>query len=112
MTSKQITVLCILIVYMAINLFLGLWVSRKSAKQKAEGGFLQDYFMGGRSMGGLVLAMTLVATYASASSFLGGPGLASSWGLTQVWVAGVQIGAAFLTLGVVGKKFALISREI
>ncbi|MBQ2270624.1 MAG: sodium/pantothenate symporter [Firmicutes bacterium] len=112
MTSKQITVLCILIVYMALNLFLGLWVSRKSKKQKTEGGFLQDYFMGGRSMGGLVLAMTLVATYASASSFLGGPGLASSWGLTQVWVAGVQIGAAFLTLGVVGKKFALISREI
>ncbi|MBR2001041.1 MAG: sodium/panthothenate symporter, partial [Firmicutes bacterium] len=97
---------------MALNLFLGLWVSRKSAKQKEEGGFLQDYFMGGRSMGGLVLAMTLVATYASASSFLGGPGLAASWGLTQVWVAGVQIGAAFLTLGVVGKKFALISREI
>ena len=112
MTSKQITVLCILIVYMALNLFLGLWVSRKSAKQKEEGGFLQDYFMGGRSMGGLVLAMTLVATYASASSFLGGPGLAASWGLTQVWVAGVQIGAAFLTLGVVGKKFALVSREI
>ena len=97
---------------MALNLFLGLWVSRNSKKQKTEGGFLQDYFMGGRSMGGLVLAMTLVATYASASSFLGGPGLASSWGLTQVWVAGVQIGAAFLTLGVVGKKFALISREI
>lgn len=97
---------------MALNLLLGLWVSRKSAKQKSEEGFLQEYFMGGRSMGGLVLAMTLVATYASASSFLGGPGLAASWGLTQVWVAGVQIGAAFLTLGVVGKKFALISREI
>jgi len=112
MTSKQITVLCILIVYMAMNLALGLWVSRKSTKTKGEGGFIQNYFMGGRSMGGLVLAMTLVATYASASSFLGGPGLAASWGLTQVWVAGVQIGAAFLTLGVVGKKFALISREI
>ncbi|MBQ8590617.1 MAG: sodium/pantothenate symporter [Firmicutes bacterium] len=112
MTSKQIMVLCILSSYLLINLFLGLMVSRKAVKDNAEGGFLQNYFMGNRSMGGLVLAMTLVATYASASSFLGGPGLAANWGLTQVWVAGVQIGSAFLTLGVVGKKFAIISREI
>ena len=62
-------------------------------------------------MGGLVLAMTLVATYTSASSFLGGPGLAASWGLTQSWVGAVQIGTAFLTLGVIGKRFAIISRK-
>lgn len=112
MTGKQITVLCVLIAYMAANLFLGIWMSRKTARQNEEGGFLQSYFMGGRSMGGLVLAMTLVATYTSASSFLGGPGLAANWGLTQSWVAAIQIGTAFLTLGVVGKKFALISRRI
>ncbi|MBO4992464.1 MAG: sodium/pantothenate symporter [Firmicutes bacterium] len=112
MTSKQITVLCVLIAYMLINMVLGIWMSRRSARQNAEGGFLQSYFMGGRSMGGLVLAMTLVATYTSASSFLGGPGLAASWGLTQSWVAAIQIGTAFLTLGVVGKKFAIISRRI
>ncbi|MCD8036914.1 MAG: sodium/pantothenate symporter [Clostridiales bacterium] len=63
-------------------------------------------------MGGIVLAMTLVATYTSASSFLGGPGLAASWGLTQSWVAAIQIGTAFLTLGVIGKKMALVSRQI
>ncbi len=112
MTSKQITILCILLTYLLANMALGIFMSRRSAKQAAEGGFLQSYFMGGRSMGGLVLAMTLVATYTSASSFLGGPGLAASWGLTQSWVAAIQIGTAFLTLGVVGKKFALISRRI
>lgn len=112
MTDKQIIVLGILIVYMLINMVLGLWMSRKGKEESVKGGFLQNYFMGGRTMGGLVLAMTLVATYTSASSFLGGPGLSASWGLTQVWVAAVQIGTAFLTLGVVGKKFALISRRI
>ena len=63
-------------------------------------------------MGGLVLAMTLVATYTSASSFLGGPGLASTFGFPSPGLPGWQIGATFLTLGVLGKKFALISRRI
>ena len=111
MTGEQITILSVLILYLIANVALGLWMSR-SSKQNPKGGFLQNYFAGGRSMGGLVLAMTLVATYTSASSFLGGPGLSSSWGLSQVWVAAIQIGTAFLTLGVIGKKFALISRRI
>lgn len=111
MTSKQIIVLAVLIIYMIVNMVVGLKVSRIEKGQKT-GSFLQNYFIGGRSMGGLVLAMTLVATYTSASSFLGGPGLAADWGLTQSWVAAIQIGTAFLTLGVLGKKMAIISRRI
>ena len=72
--TKGTGILIILILYMLFNLVLGIWMSKKSARQNAEGGFLQNYFMGGRSMGGVVLAMTLIATYTSASSFLGGPG--------------------------------------
>ena len=99
MTGKQTAVLIILIIYLAANMILGIKSSKASAAAHKSSGFIQNYFMGGRSMGGLVLAMTLVATYTSASSFLGGPGLASSWGLTQSWVAAIQIGTAFLTLG-------------
>ncbi|MBR1937867.1 MAG: sodium/pantothenate symporter [Spirochaetales bacterium] len=106
--SKNTSILLILIFYLALNMFIGIWASRK----KSNGKFINNYFIGGRSMGGLVLAMTLVATYTSASSFLGGPGLSSSWGLTQCWVAAIQIGTAFLTLGVMGKKLAIISRKI
>ena len=112
MTNKQIIILSILVIYMAVNMLLGIKMSRPSEKDGKNGGFLQNYFVGGRSMGGLVLAMTLVATYTSASSFLGGPGLAASWGLTQSWVAAIQIGTAFLTLGVIGKKIAIVSRRI
>lgn len=108
MTSSQVIILLILLAYMAANMILGIVSSRRSS---GKGGFLRNYFIGGRTMGGLVLAMTLVATYTSASSFLGGPGLAASWGLTQSWVGAVQIGTAFLTLGVIGKRFAIISRK-
>ena len=109
--SKNAAVLIILVLYLLINLLLGIRASRRSAKENADKGFLTNYFAGSRSMGGFVLAMTLVATYTSASSFLGGPGLASSYGMSWSWVAGVQIGATFLTLGVLGKKFAMIARR-
>lgn len=112
MAGKQIVILGILVAYMILNAVIGVWMSHQSAKENASSGFLQNYFVGGRTMGGVVLAMTLIATYTSASSFLGGPGLAASWGLTQSWVAAIQIGTAFLTLGVVGKKLGIISRRI
>lgn len=112
MSNSQFVILAILIIYMLLNMFLGIYMSRQSAKEHASNGFIQNYFVGSRSMGGMVLAMTLVATYTSASSFLGGPGLAATWGLTQSWVAAIQVGTAFLTLGVLGKKFAIISRKI
>ena len=56
-----------------------------SSKKMVPGsGFLQDYFLGGRELGGFVLAMTMVATYGSASSFLGGPGTAYTVGFGWV----------------------------
>ena len=112
MTGRQAAILAILLGYMALNVIIGIWISRRSARENAADGFIQNYFVGGRSMGGVVLAMTLIATYTSASSFLGGPGLAASWGLTQSWVAAIQIGTAFLTLGIVGKKLGIVSRRI
>lgn len=112
MSGRQAAILGILLGYMTLNAVAGVWMSRRSARENAAHGFIQNYFVGGRTMGGVVLAMTLVATYTSASSFLGGPGLAASWGLTQSWVAAIQIGTAFLTLGVIGKKLGIISRRI
>lgn len=101
-----------IVLYLALNLFLGVWVSKSSAKQNAKNGFINNYFIGGRSMGGFVLAMTLIATYTSASSFIGGPGIAYSVGLSWVIVAVTQVPTAFLTLGILGKKLAIISRKI
>jgi sodium/pantothenate symporter len=67
MLSKKTTVLIILILYLLINLYLGIRASRRSAQENEGSGFLSNYFVGSRSMGGVVLAMTLVATYTSAS---------------------------------------------
>ena len=44
--------------------------------KRSKGDFLTEYYVGNRSMTGFVLAMTTASTYASASSFVGGPGAA------------------------------------
>ena len=63
-------------------------------------------------MGGLVLAMTTMATYTSVSSFVSGPGAAGlTYGYAQAWVATVQVPVTFLVLGVLGNKLALVSRR-
>ena len=74
--------------------------------------FLQAYFLGGRELGGFVLAMTMVATYGSASSFLGGPGTAYTLGLGWVLLAMSQLVTGYFTLAVLGKKFAIVSRKM
>ncbi len=80
-------------------------------RHQVSGNFLSEYFLGSRSMGGFVLAMTLAATYASASSFIGGPGAAYKMGLGWVLLAMIQLPATWLTLGVLGKKFAIEARR-
>jgi sodium/pantothenate symporter len=112
MTSKGIIIVIVLAVYLASNLVIGLVVSKRQAKRDAEKGFVNNYFIGGRSMGGLVLAMTLIATFTSASSFIGGPGIAASKGLVWVYLSMIQVPTAFIILGILGKKFAVISRKI
>lgn len=82
------------------------------AYRKRQGGsFLSEYYLGGRSMSGFVLAMTTAATYVGASSFIGGPGAAYKYGLGWVLLAMIQVPAVLFSLGVLGKKFALLARK-
>lgn len=103
----------VLVIYVGINLVLGLYISRKHSRSEEgkNNSFINNYFIGGRSMGGIVLAMTLVATFTSASSFIGGPGVAFEKGLVWVYLSMIQVPTAFIILGVLGKKFAIISRR-
>lgn len=111
MNKNQIIMLAILVLYLIVNFVVGIIYSKKKDKESYMS-FSKKYFIGSRGMNGFVLAMTTVATYASVSSFVSGPGAAAiTYGFSQAWVAGVQVGAAFLVLGVLGKKFALVSRK-
>ena len=85
---------------------------QRASKENRQKDFAKDYFIGGRSLGGFVLAMTTAATYSSVSTFVGGPGMAWVIGYGWLYMAIVQVVVIFLVLGVFGKKIALIAREI
>ena len=62
-----------LVGYLLLTLLLAMLAQRQAGKGAGRS-FIEEYFIGGRTMGGFVLAMTIIASYTSASSFVGGPG--------------------------------------
>lgn len=94
---------------LVIIFIVGIYAASRLNKSS---GFLQDYFLGSRELGGFVLAMTMVATYGSASSFIGGPGAAYNIGLGWVLLSMIQVVTGYFVLAVLGKKFAIVARKI
>lgn len=97
-----------LLIFLLIIFAVGFWSNKFVIKSNS---FLEEYFLGERQMGGFILAMTMVATYGSASSFIGGPGVAYTKGLGWVLLAMAQLATGYFVLMVLGKKFAIVARQ-
>jgi sodium/pantothenate symporter len=92
-------------------LAVGLVANKRGRQAGKAGNFSNEYFIGSRSLGGFVFAMTFVATYSSVSSFVGGPGLAWETGFGWVYYATIQVVSVMMVMGVVGKKIAIVGRK-
>jgi sodium/proline symporter len=68
-----------LIVYQVLLLGIGLWASKRN--QDCE-----DFYLGGRKLGGVVAALSASASSSSAWSLLGVSGAAFAWGLPAIWL--------------------------
>ncbi len=95
-------------VFFAVLLTIG-YISSYRANRATH--FKKEYFLGSQNLGGIVLAMTLVATYGSVSSFISGPGVAWNLGLGWVVFAAPQIITAFLILGILGKRMTILAHR-
>ena len=109
--NSNILALLPVFIFMISMLAVSVALRKTNAKSESQG-FVKEYFIGSRSLGGFVLAMTTVATYSSVSSFVGGPGQAWSIGFGWIYMSVVQVTALFLVLGVLGKKMAIVARKI
>ena len=109
--TQQLNTLVPVAIYLGLSFLAALWARNQSHRGTDSGGFIEEYFIGSRSMGGFVLAMSIIASYTSASSFVGGPGVAYKLGLSWVLLAMIQVPTTFLTLGVLGKRFAIMARK-
>jgi sodium/pantothenate symporter len=105
---KTTITLAPVLVFLGMLLITGFAATRRTRK---SGDFSNEYFIGSRSLGGFVFAMTFVATYSSVSSFVGGPGMAWQVGLGWVYYAIIQVVSVMMVMGIVGKKIAVIGRK-
>ncbi|MFK5691229.1 sodium/pantothenate symporter [Ornithinimicrobium sp. LYQ92] len=71
-----------------------------------------SYYLGGRSLGPWVLIFTVLASAASAGTFIGTAGLTYSQGYGWVWGGLMQVPSAVLALGLLGKKYAIVARKL
>lgn len=103
-----------LLLFLPIVLFLLvlLVTSIVLENRKKTADTLEDFYLSDRNLEGFVLAMSMIATYGSVSSFVSGPGVAWNLGLGWVVFAAPQIIAGFLVFGIVGKKFAIVGHRI
>lgn len=95
-----------LVVTFAIGIVLHKTMERKKTS------FQEDYFIGGRSLGPFVLTFTLLASAASAGTFIGSPGVSYNAGFSWVLILLTQVGMGVYILGILGKKFAIVARKI
>ena len=88
-------------------IFLGIillpLILNKTAKN--HHGFFEKYYLADRNVSGIVLAITLMSTYGSASTFLGGPGVAYKLGYGWVLLAVIQVVTGYFVLLVLARKF-------
>jgi len=72
-------ILITLIAYQILMLAIGWWASRRNTDS-------EDFFLGGRHLGGAVAALSASASSSSAWSLLGVSGAAFAWGLPAIWL--------------------------
>ncbi|MQA02461.1 MAG: hypothetical protein GEV07_06975 [Streptosporangiales bacterium] len=74
------------VAYVLLLLLIGVWGMRRQARVET-GDKVGGYYLGGRSLGWLALVLTLLASAASAGTFVGGPGLVYQGGYGWVLVS-------------------------
>ncbi len=89
MTTGQIIIIVTILLYMCGMIFIGILFNRKGATDTSDG-----FYIGGRSLGPVVTAMSAEASDMSSYLLMGLPGLAYLAGLAEVtWTAiGLSIG--------------------
>lgn len=99
MNEQTIQILIAMVVYMAIVIAIGVWFAKRANKSS------EDYFLGGRSLGPWVTAMSAEASDMSGWLLMGLPGVAYWCGLADAaWTAiGLAVGTYFNWL-VVSKR--------
>ena len=108
MESSQIMILITIVVYLAAMLLSGVYFSRRGGSSSSH-----DFYLGGRSLGPVVTAMSAEASDMSSYLLMGLPGLAYLCGLAEVtWTCiGLAVGT-YLNWLIVAKRIRRYSDRL
>ena len=95
---RQEIIVAAVAVYMIFCVVMGLWAIRRTRSSN-------DFFIAGRSLGPIVVALAIFSSTLSGFGFVGGPGLVYSQGVSSFWM--VVISSTGYSLG-----FFLVAKRI
>lgn len=102
--TRATAVLITLLVYQLSLVAIGLFYQRRT-----RDGF--DFFLGGRSLGPLVAAISASASSSSAWTLLGVSGAAYAWGLSAVWIFPSCVGGFLINWYLLAPRLRWLSRK-
>jgi SSS family transporter len=90
------------LVYMVFCVLVGLWAMRRTR----DAG---DFFVAGRHLGPMVVALAVFSSTLSGFGFVGGPGLVYSSGMSSMWMVIVAAFGYAIGFFLVGKRIRMIA---
>ncbi len=97
-------VLITLIAYQLLMLGIGWWASRRNTDS-------EDFYLGGRKLGGAIAALSASASSSSAWSLLGVSGAAFAWGLPAIWLIPATLLGFVINWTIIAPRLARQSRN-
>lgn len=101
MQDKQTTALIIIMLYMAVTIGIGFFVSWKNSKKEQSN---EDFLMAGKSLGPVVLAATLFAANTGGASTMGIATNVFQFGLSSSWYV-IAAGIGFVLVSFIAPYF-------
>ncbi len=99
---RQEIILGSIVVYMVFCIIVGLWAMRRTHNPS-------DFFIAGRSLGPIVIALAIFSSTLSGFGFVGGPGLVYSQGVSSFWMVVVATTGYSLGFFLVAKRIRLLA---
>ena len=99
------TIIAIISIYFIGMFFIGVYANKKTVS-------VSDYYVGGRNLGGLIVALVYFSSLVSAGALIGWTGLAGDWGMFFIYAASAVTVSTFVCWYFLGKKVMHLARDL
>ena len=97
--------------YTLILIFIGLW-SYRIVEKVPISKYEEEFYAAGRGLGGIIVALIIAGSLASAGTFIAGPGMTYAYGYSWVLFNNFQIFMNLLLLAPIGIAVGIVARRV